>query len=175
MSKKKLALRPVLAVLALGVALTATIASGEEDKPTKVDGSGGGQSAAETFAVGDAVALGDWQLQVHGVTDPYVSANQFLGPAEGNRIVAVDVEVTNTGDSSEIVSSMVCFKVSDAENKSYTMTITDGIESTPDGPVAPGEAIRGTVAYEVPEAATGLQLKFQCDLLNSGSATVDLA
>lgn len=176
MSKRKFAMRPVLAVMALGVALTATIASGEENTATKVDGgSSAGSPSASSFAIGDTVALGDWQLVVHGITDPYISSNEFMGPKAGNRIVVVDTEVTNNGDKPEIVSSMMCFDLKDADNKSYNLTITDSTESTPDGEVAPGASRRGSIAYEIPEAATGLKLEFKCDLMNSGSAVVNLS
>lgn len=176
MSKRNIAMRPILAVLALGLALTATIASGEENTATKVEGGVSSPApAGEAFAMADVVALGDWQLVVHGITDPYVSSNQFMAPAAGNRIVTVDTEVTNTGDKPAVVSSMVCFELKDSENKTYNMTITDNTEATPDGDVAPGASRRGTIAYEIPESATGLQLQFQCDLLSSGSATVNLS
>lgn len=157
-------------------ALVASVASGEENNATRVDENGessGGDT--EAFAVGDTVALGDWQIVVHGVTDPLVPTNGFLAPSEGNRWVAVDVEVTNNSDAAEGLSSLLCFELQDSENRSYQMTITgEGGASTPDGEVDAGGSRRGSITYEVPAAAAGLQLRFKCDLFSSGSAVINL-
>lgn len=163
----------------IGAALFATVASGEENTAKPADGGsedGGSDSGgeAQTFGVGEAVALGDWELIVHGVTDP-VPPGEFMTPSEGNRWVGVDVEVTNNSDGPETVSSLACFEMQDAENKSYNMTIgADQAASPPDGEVDAGGSRRGTITYEVPAAATGLTLRFKCDLFSSGSAVINL-
>lgn len=173
----------VLALVAVLTALLAAAASTEENEPARVDESGGTSESGdasdtaqpEVFAVGDLVELGDWQVRVHGVTDPVESTNSVITPAPGTRWVAVDAEVTNTGSEPETVSSLVCFEIVDDQNRSYTMTIT-GEEgpAPPDGEVAPGASRRGTMTYEVPADAAGLRLTFQCDLLSTGSATIAL-
>ncbi|MFT4086072.1 MAG: hypothetical protein QM658_02785 [Gordonia sp. (in: high G+C Gram-positive bacteria)] len=73
------------------LALGATLASGEEDKATKVDGSDAKQQQTE-FKVGDTVKLGDWQVKVNQVTDPFTPSNDFITPAAGKRFVRVDTE-----------------------------------------------------------------------------------
>ncbi|NLG47034.1 DUF4352 domain-containing protein [Gordonia sp. (in: high G+C Gram-positive bacteria)] len=158
-----------VAVLALG----ATIASGEEDKAEKVGADGSSQEQSE-FNVGDTVKLGDWQVKVYGVEDPYVSSNEFMAPSPGNRHVVVDAEVTNGSDKPQVVSSVMCFELRDDTNRSYDIAITDGGKSL-DGEIAAGAARRGNLAYEVPEAAKNLQLQFKCDLLGSGSAMINLS
>ena len=87
----------------------------------------------------------------------------------------VDTEVTNNSDKPSTVSSMMCFELQDSANKSYNITFTDSSTSSVDGELAPGAAKRGELAYEVPEAATGLRLQFKCDLFSSGSATINLS
>lgn len=171
----------LLAVVAVAVALVVATASTEENEPARVDdagstsGSGSQGAQPEVFAVGDLVELGDWRVQVHGVTDPVESTNQFLAPSAGNRWVAVDAEVTNTGAEPQAVSSLLCFEVADDQNRSYTLTITGDPGATPpDGEVAPGAARRGTLTYEVPADAAGLRLTFKCDLFSTGSATIAL-
>lgn len=181
----------VLSLLAIGVALLAATASSSENEPRKADesgtepttagqGDGGGDGAGAgdssgDFAVGDLVELGDWQVRVHGVTDPLVSDDPVFQPAAGNRWVAIDVEVTNTGDATETLSSILCFELKDSENKVYDSTVT-GVAgtATPDGDLAPGASLRGTLEYELPTAVTGLRLGFSCDLLESGTATIVL-
>ncbi|BAH31362.1 hypothetical protein RER_06540 [Rhodococcus erythropolis PR4] len=168
-------LRTPLALLAVGAALFATIASGETDEAKKVDDNGSSAAPAAAFGIGDVVELGDWRVQVHGVVDPYVSTNQFITADPGNRYVVVDTEVTNNSDKPSTVSSMMCFELQDSTNKSYNITFTDSSTSSVDGELAPGAAKRGELAYEVPEAATGLRLQFKCDLFSSGSATINLS
>jgi hypothetical protein len=171
----------VLPLLAIGVALFAATASSGENEPKKADEGAGASEATDPaaapdeFAVGDLVELGDWQVKVHGVTDPFTSDDPIFQPAAGNRWVAIDVEVTNTGDSAETLSSIVCFQLKDGENKAYDSTVT-GVAGTasPDGDLAPGASLRGTLEYELPTAAAGLHLTFNCDLLDSGSATIAL-
>lgn len=172
--------RRLLAIAAVAGALVLATASTSENEATRVDGAGAddaGQGGAqpEVFAIGDLVQLGDWQVRVHGVTDPVQSTNSILAPAPGNRWVAVDVEVTNTGTSPQTVSSLLCFEVADDQNRSYNLTLTaDPGAASPDGEVAAGAGRRGTVTYEVPADAAGLRLTFKCDLFSTGSATIVL-
>ncbi len=166
-------LKTALITVAVGAALTATIASGESDTASKVDGSNtAAPVAGQAFKVGDAVKLGDWQAKVYQVTDPYVPTNQFLKPKPGNRVVAVDAEVTNLSKKPQTVSSLACFELQDSANKTYNLTITGDTIAGLDGELAAGAAKRGTLAYELPQAATGLKLQFKCNLLGSGSATI---
>lgn len=172
----------ILASGALAVAVLAAVASTDEDEATLVDDESDGGSgedadegAPQEFGVGDVVELGDWHVRVHGVTDPYEGTNGFLEPDPGNRWVSVDVEVTNNGDGAEVVSSLACFEIMDDQNQSYSQTITGetGVES-PDGEVPVDGSRRGTIEYEVPDDAGGLQLNFNCDLFSRGTATITL-
>ncbi|MEZ5213102.1 DUF4352 domain-containing protein [Gordonia sp. (in: high G+C Gram-positive bacteria)] len=170
MSKLRNTAVAVMACLALG----ATIASGSEDKATKVDGNGSTQQG-DTFKVGDTVKLGDWKVKVNKVTDPYVPSNEFVTPSPGNRYVLVDTEVTNDSKKSQTVSSMMCFDLRDDSNRKHDITITGDETSSLDGEVAPGGTLRGDLAFEVPDSAKNLQLQFKCDLFGSGSAVIDLS
>lgn len=170
-------LRLVGTFVVAAVAVLAMAASSEENTATRADEEGAeGDAGAtpEVFAVGDLVELGDWQVRAHGVTDPYASDNQLLQPAAGNRWVAVDVEVTNGSAEIQTVSSILCFGLQDSASVEYQMTITGDAALPPDGEVAAGASKRGTLVYEVPQAATGLQMTFKCDLLSTGTATISL-
>lgn len=174
MSSHRFTLRSAAVAAVATVALVATIASGEDETAEKVDGQPVSQQSTE-FAVGDTVKLGDWQVKVYGVQDPYVSQNEFLTPADGNRYVVVDTEVTNKSDESQIVSSVMCFELRDETNRSYDITITDDTNKSVDGDVAAGASRRGNLSYEVPETSKKLQLQFKCDLFGSGSALINLS
>jgi len=176
----------VLSLLAIAVALFASLCSSSENEPEAADersdsaapaGEGNEQSdGPEVFAVGDLVELGDWQVRVHGVTDPLQSEDPSLQPTAGHRWVAVDVEVTNMSDQTATVSSLVCFVLKDDTNTTYDQTVTGAsTAATPDGDLPAGGSLRGTVEYEIPANADGLRLDFSCDLLAPGTATIALS
>ncbi len=169
--------RRILVTSVAGLAVAATVASGSDEPAQKVDGPAGAAAAGEveTFTLGDYVQVGDWTVVAHGVTDPLAPTNEFLAPDPGNRWVGVDVEVTNTDDQAKTVSSVMCFELVDSTNRSYDITLTGSGSSSMDGSVNPGGSLRGDVEFEIPQDATGLQLKFDCDLLSSNSVLIDLS
>lgn len=168
--------RPLFALMAMIVAVGTLVASGETEEAKKAGEKSGKSSApAEEFTVGDAVELGDWEVKVHAFVDPVEVTNEFSQPDEGLRRVKVDAEVTNNSDEPATVSSLMCFELKDGENKTYDQTIFGDSEvGSIDGEIAPGDAIRGEVEYDVPAAATGFVLNFSCDLFSSGAAKIKL-
>lgn len=174
MSKR---LRAVLAALAVVVAAGAVVASGSDNKASKVDSSGSttpGDSAS-TYKVGDEVKLGDWTVKAWGVNNPQAAPNQFSQPTAGTKWVGVDTEVKNLSSKPETVSSVLCFDVTDSANRKYNVNITSGVApAAPDGEVAPNGALRGIAVFEIPADAAGLKLNFKCDLLSTGTATIQL-
>lgn len=169
-------IRNIVLGCVVGVAVVATVASGSSN--TATSGESGDASAAAsaptTFKVGEPVTLGDDTLVVNSVQIPYPSTNELSQPAAGNQFVAADVSVTNNGSDPSTVSSLVCFTLRDSTGQSFNQTIVAGAPPAPDGAVAPGQSIRGTLTYEVPTTATGLSLIYQCDPLSTGSATIAL-
>jgi Telomeric repeat-binding factor 2. len=166
--------------LAVVVAAGAVVASGSSNTASKVNGgsktSSGSTKAATAYAVGDEVKLGDWTVKVYAVANPQAPVNQFSQPTAGNKWVGVDTEVKNLSSKPETVSSLLCFDVTDSANRKYDVNITSGVTpGAPDGEVAPNSALRGIAVFEVPADATGLKLNFKCDLLSSGTATINLS
>ncbi len=133
------------------------------------------EQTSETFTVGDRVAIGDWQIEVHEFIDPYDDDNRFLGPDAGRRWVAVDVEVFNIGDQPRDVTSVFCFDLQDELNRNFDQELfADTKVDAPNGEVQPGESRRGTIVFEIPDDASGLRLNFKCQLLSTGSVTIQL-
>ncbi|MCP4223609.1 MAG: DUF4352 domain-containing protein [Actinomycetia bacterium] len=129
----------------------------------------------ETFTVGDRVAIGDWQIEVHEFTDPYDDGNQFLGPDTGSRWVALDVEVFNAGDQPREVTSIFCFDLQDELNRNFDQELfADTKIDAPNGEVQPGASRRGTIVFEIPDDASGLRLNFKSQFLSTGSVTIRL-
>jgi hypothetical protein len=172
--------RRILVILAAAVAVVALAASGETNEAEKVGSSGeatntessGQQDTGQVFAVGDEVKLGDWTVTVIGVTDPYPPTNQFNTPQ--GRFVGIDTSVKNNSGEPAAVSSLLCFDLRDSTGQTFTQAFVVDGPAAPDGEVDPGGVLRGTVFYDVPVTATGLQLKFKCDLFSTGSATINL-
>jgi hypothetical protein len=131
-------------------------------------------AAPAAFAVGDRIALGDWELVVHSVTDAYTDDSGVINPAEGSRFVHIDAEVFYTGTEPQVISTGLCFGVQDAENRAYMTTFYPSPAGLLDGDIGPAGARRGGMIFEVPAAAAGLRLNFKCDLTSTGSATVNL-
>lgn len=172
--------RRVAALAVAAVAVLALAASAGDNEATMVgnDGAEQGQTGAEegaapqAFSVGDTVALGDWQVTVNSAVDPWVSPNEFDNAT--GRFVEVDVTVVNNSDSPAVVSSLLCFELRDASGRSANSALVVGGQSAPDGEVDPGGVLTGTLYYDVATDASGLSLRFKCDLLSSGSATINL-
>jgi len=167
----------------LAVGLLILAGSGSEDKATKVDtgdtsasgGSASSSAPAQAFKIGDVVKLGDAQVIVHGVKDPFVSTNQFSKPAAGSRYVTVDTEVKNLSKKPASYSSIAQFKLQDSTNQSFNVTIVGDNLPSLDGEAPVGGGRRGTLAFEVPTASKGLKLAFKGDIFGTGTAYINLS
>jgi hypothetical protein len=174
-------------LLALGgaAALLFTTGASRSDKPTTTtppttandvdvnivdhaagDKADGGQ---EVYTVGQTAHTGDFNIVLHTVTDPWVSTNEFDTPQPGNRFVAVEVEVKNTDDEMDIVSTLLDAEVTDSMNRPWDIALAGFELPQVDGEVQPGEARRGWMVFEVPADATDLQLRIKGELTSTGS------
>ncbi|NBO56267.1 MAG: DUF4352 domain-containing protein [Actinobacteria bacterium] len=176
-------LRAVASVLCGIAIVVALVASGESNTATKVESDGGAEDQNESgapstqdqiFRVGDLVEIGEWRIRVHKVTDPLQSSNEFIGPSDGNRWVAADLEVTNLSNSGAVMSTLMCLELQDSSNQNYSIAITAEDFPELDGDVAAGASRRGVAVFEVPQGASGLTLKFSCDIFNTGQASIRL-
>jgi hypothetical protein len=134
-----------------------------------------GEAAAETFAVGDIIELGDLALTVHGVTFP--TGDEFTQPDEGQRFVVVDVAVENRTDSAQSISSLLQMQLKDATGQVYDVDLMAQVASggsSPDGELAPGETLRGQVGFQVPVDSTDLVFVFDGDVFGAGKVFVAL-
>lgn len=134
-----------------------------------------GETAAETFAVGDVIEIGDLSLTVHGVTFP--TGDEFTQPDEDQRFVVVDVAVENRTDATQNISSLLQMELKDATGQAYDVDLMAQVASggtSPDGELAPGETLRGQVGFQVPSDATGLVFVFDGDIFGAGKVFVGL-
>jgi hypothetical protein len=175
----------VIGVLILIGIVAAVAGGGGDDEPERVgraadeqEGGNEGQSssddgASQNFAVGDVVELGDFQLTVHGVTNPQ-PPGEFIQPAAGNRFVGVDLEVRNTTDEPQSFSILLAVEAQDEANRVYNVALGATEGAPPDGDLQPQSSKRGAVAFEVPDAVTSLRLNFNPEVFGTGQATVQL-
>ncbi|WP_435093461.1 DUF4352 domain-containing protein [Halorubrum sp. N11] len=92
------------------------------------------------------------------------SLGRFSEPDAGNEFVVVSLALKNVSDGYVSVSNLLQTRLRDNEDYQYDQAITGGGGNTFNaGQFAPGEVERGTVTFEVPEDASGLQLVFDLD------------
>jgi len=111
-------------------------------------------------AIGGTLSNKTTAVTVNSVDVAFVSPNPYTQPEAGNHFIVVDVTIEAIG--SEVVSyNELDFEVGDAE--SYRYESGGVVGAGPDvgyGDLAPGEKIRGLIAFEIPDTATGLQLLY---------------
>ena len=172
----------VRTVAAVGVAvvgvLAVTATSSTENRAQRVGPDGSvlgtvGTGTTVPFTVGDEVLLGDWTVRVNGVTDPFVTTTRDT-PREGYKYVVVDITVGNESRRPDSVSALACFELEDDTGREYRIAVLGDLDAMPDGEVDAGGTKTGVIAWEVPELAEGLRLRFKCELFSRGSAVIAL-
>lgn len=103
--------------------------------------------------------------------DPAKSKEEFVQPKDGNRYVAAQIELVNTGTAPYDDSPGNGAKVADADGQQFASTLTMGITAGPEFPsgvkIAPGGKALGYIVFEVPKDSKITLLHFG---LNSGFA-----
>ena len=124
------------------------------------------------YNVGDTAKTGEFTVTVYAFKNPQPSANSFIQPDPGMHYVSVDVQMTNTDSKTQrAFSSILGFHLVDAQNRQYDIDLFDaGLKpGAPGGTIASGQSVRGFVAFEVPNGATGLKLRVQGNLTAAGA------
>ncbi|MGH7746940.1 MAG: DUF4352 domain-containing protein [Candidatus Dormibacteria bacterium] len=160
------------------IALIALAACGESTNAgTAVTSPAAGATAAAqptsapTFKVGDQIKVGGSLL--YSVTSAKVVQPGEFDPAPTGEYLAVAVAFTNQGASPVDVSSMVSFSLRDANGQTYNETIITGQPNAPDGEIAAGDKLAGTLIYDAPKGGD-LKLYFKNDIFSGGAVVVDL-
>jgi len=165
-----------LIVIVLIIIISVIANSGGSSNKTTTSGTAspttaaGGQTAGgqQKLTVGQTGKTGDFEATLNAVTDPYASTNQFVQPAAGTRFVAVDVTMRNVSNDQQPVSSALSFELTDSTGQKYNETFAPGLTAI-DGLVPPNDQRRGTMVYQVPLTATGLELRVRGDISSGGT------
>jgi hypothetical protein len=123
----------------------------------------GTQEARVVRRVGQSFMLGDVQLTVLSVQDPFSSTAQ-LQPASGRRLVSVKYEVVSQSSASKDLSALPSVELRDSTGAGYQsehgrMSVING-SRTP-GELATGRRIESNTLFDIPASATGLGVTFR--------------
>lgn len=147
----------------------------ESETGSRTGGGAGTGTQSDPIAVGEKVSTDFWELTVTGVADPQEPARDNIVSGEGMRWVGVDYRLTNISDEERFVSTLMCFDLRDADGNEYVMdTFASDSDRLGDGDLAPGATIEAAISFEVPADATGLLLRFECSIADSGEVFVAL-
>lgn len=162
----------------LGVLLASTLACGSSGPPvatitspgTDIPSASGTSAAVPIGAVGDRVENGGIALTVNNVTfDDEI--DNFLSAASGNIYLVLDVTIENTDDD-EGTYNLLYFKVKDADGYEYSASISAPEPNLSAGDLVAGDKVRGNVAFEVKEDATGIILTYEPLVLFGDDASI---
>ncbi len=172
---------------------SATQTEAQTDTATEAQTEAATEPAAETevqteaassngpVPIGTATAVGPFNVTVASVTDP-LEPQPALEPAEGNRLIGVEIVIENTSDEAQTVSTLLNMSLRDGTGQGYDMDITaqtvanTGGQSTPEGNVPAGGTIRGIVGFQIPGdmALSDLVFEFTAGLLTPETVTFAL-
>jgi hypothetical protein len=119
--------------------------------------------------------MGTTTLTVNQVLSP--AGDEFNKPNPGNKFLVVDFTIQNQGAEAIAFSTLMQTWLKDPSSQKYDVDLMASVaagQSSPDGEIAPGEALRGQVGFQVPESATGLIFVFDADAWSTGKAFVAL-
>lgn len=162
--------------LALVVIIVLAVSAGgggtkeEDDSSSSADRPATSSTGSQdVYQVGQVAHTGDFDVTVHAVEDPLVPTNEFESASAGNRLVAVEVEVTNTGDERQTISTLMGAELIDSQNRPWNITIAATDRPQLDGEVVPGASRRGWIAFEVANDSEDLKIRIKGNLTAQGS------
>ena len=171
-------MKKLLIVLVLIAALALALAGcGETVTPEKVEPGDPGEEnetpAAEKYAVGDTVKMGDLQFTLNGVR--YEKGSEYWAPDEGTKWLVFDCILENKGSESEVISSLMMFKLYDADSYSKEIAMADNLKGSLDGELGAGRKMAGEVAFTVDEDESAWEFVFEPQVFGFGQAIYDIS
>jgi hypothetical protein len=131
------------------------------------------QATTKTFKVGDVVTVGTtWQVTVNGVKTS--TGGDFITPNAGNIYLEISVTLKNLSSQEQTVSTLAFWTLKDSTGQAYDQTFLTGAPKAPDGKVAAGDKLTGTLPYEVPLTQKQFELAFSPDFGSSGQTIWNL-
>lgn len=147
----------------------ARAATDRVDVDTVDDPAGRARAGQDVYTVGQTAHTGDLNVLLRKVADPWTPRNRLQAPQAGYRYVAVELELKNTGRSTEIMSTWRKLKILDARGHPWDVTLAGYDLPQIDGSVAPGRERRGWAVFLLPANATGLHLRVKGEMTEPGA------
>ncbi|HEU5375861.1 MAG TPA: DUF4352 domain-containing protein [Ktedonobacteraceae bacterium] len=130
--------------------------------------------AASHFKTGQVVKVGDtWEVTVNSIKKS--QGDEFSKPDSGNMFLIVNVTVKNISAKEQTISSLLNFKLKDADGTEGKTNFLSGTSPAPDGKIAAGDKSRGDLVYEVSASQKNFTLAFESDIFSSGQVIWDLS
>lgn len=127
-----------------------------ESTVEKVEGTGQEQEAKqeqkqkqETFKVGDTVKFDGLNVTLSKVRES--KGDEFMDP-QNDKFLVIQLEIENTTDKAQTVSSMLQMNLVDKEGVSMDYSITGDEKGKLDGEIGPGRKMKGEIAFDVTES-----------------------
>lgn len=121
--------------------------------------------------VGDRIEQGGIALTVVNVLK-VASVSEFLQPEPGNTYLVVEVIIENISRDDETPYNPLYFSVKDADGFQYNVTMLAPDPALSSGKLVKGDKVRGNVAFEVKETASGLVISYEPLVLLGGYETI---
>ena len=172
---KKMRLPTVMAII-FAFLLALGSSDSESSEPTKVEPSDEKTEVEseqqETFKVGETVKMGDLEFTVNEVrTD---EGGEWNKPEEGNTFLIIDATITNTGQESDALSSLIMFELYDSDFYTKDRSILADTKGSLDGELGAGRTMRGEIAFEVGKNETEWEFIFEPNVFGFGQAIYEL-
>ena len=135
-------------------------------QPTATPTQPSSSSTSGSHKLGDVVTIDNWQVVVNTAKISHGGQYDTVQHA-GDVFLEIDVSVTNQTGKSQTFSSLLSFTLKDSTGQTYDQSFVSDAPSSPDGTVANGSKLRGTVVYEVPPTMHSFEFDVAPDSFNS--------
>ncbi len=112
------------------------------------------------YHVGDVLKDGDVQI-VYVASGEYTEENEFMQPAEGNKLVFIKLAFENQGDSDKSVSFYSFEGYADGYNVDMHYTTDEDLSAT----LSPGRSTDGILIFEVPADAQEIEVEYETNFI----------
>ena len=120
--------------------------------------------AKSVYEIGETATVEGINITVNSVR--VSTGNDWSTPEEGKEFFVMDITLENTKDSDFSSSSLMCYKLKDADGRDQDIEIFIDLNGTLDTTVPSGDKASGEIAFEVP-IGSELTLTFSPNLSKS--------
>ncbi len=133
----------------------------EETETTETTAEGDAIENKSEIYVGDSCMDGNLKI-TYTKSGEYISDNQFIQPADGNKYVYIELYCENTGDSDERISyfNFDCYADGYAVDQNYGV---DSLSAT----LSAGRTTTGIIVFEIPVDAQEVEFEYSLNAFTS--------